>query len=765
MDNPNIFKQFGGMPESGRDAASGNADDEIDLVAFLDIVIGHRLAIIWTVIAFLVLACVYLVVASPKYEAYILVQVEDNLDSSAKNLLGDVSSLFDVKSSSDAEIQILGSRMIVGQAVDNLALFIDATPRYLPLFGRWIANHAKRLPVWAVPRVPGFASGNERIVVSRFEVPRDFEDDKFTLTALGSGAYRLEGRDLDRDVTGRIGVTQHIDSPGGPLELHVDTLTGAPGTQYVLRRHSRLETVNDMQQALIVAEQGKQSGVISVSWQSRDPQRVADVMNEIARLYLKQNVERKSAEAQKSLDFLDQQVPIFRKQLEDSERRYNAMRIRLGSIDIDTEAKLALQAAADVKTKLLELKQQRSMLAARYASTHPDVIAVDQQIAVLDAQEQESRRRIAQLPEREQDIVSLTRDVQVNTGLYTALLNNVQQLRLLKAGKVGNVRLIDSAVVPDDPVKPKKLLVLVAAVLGGLFAGVALAFARARLFDGISDPHEIESRAGLPVYATIPFSDKEKAGMTKRAGPHGTVPLLAACNPEEPAIESLRSLRTALQFALCEAKNNVILLTSAAPGAGKSFVSANLAAVLASGGMRVMLIDADLRAGRLHRHFGGIRQPGLSELIAGTVAANDVLRRDVTPNLDFIPCGSVPPAPAELLLSGKFGKIVDGLMNDYDVVIIDTAPVLAVADTGIIAKQAGSVFVVGRAGVTKLGEVTETDKRLKMVGVPVKGVVLNALVPRAGRYAYGDKYGTYRHEVYAYNANARGTASKTTERV
>ncbi|MDB5867970.1 MAG: exopolysaccharide transport protein family, partial [Polaromonas sp.] len=227
--------------------------------------------------------------------------------------------------------------------------------------------------------------------------------------------------------------------------------------------------------------------------------------------------------------------------------------------------------------------------------------------------------------------------------------------------------------------------------------------------------------------------------------------LLASLLPDDPCIESLRSLRTALQFAMLDASNNLVVFTGPTPGIGKSFTSANFAAVLGVGGKRVLLIDADMRKGHLHQFFDLQRGQGLSELITGTRTLDEVLRRAVAPNLDLITTGTMPPNPAELLMSPAAVKLLQTLSTQYDLVLIDTPPVLAVSDTQVLAPHAGTVFMVARAEVTSLGEVQETTKRLGQAGVQVKGVVFNDLDTSRQRYGgYGYKYSRYRYTNYQY---------------
>jgi tyrosine-protein kinase Etk/Wzc len=335
---------------------------------------------------------------------------------------------------------------------------------------------------------------------------------------------------------------------------------------------------------------------------------------------------------------------------------------------------------------------------------------------------------------------------------------------LVKEGKVGNVRIIDKAIAPETPIKPKKSSIVGISALLGLLAGLGLAFLRNSLRPGIKNAEELEHRLGLNVFATIPLSAAQQQldadTMAKKPGTH----LLATLRPNEAAIESLRSLRTALQFAMLEAPNNIVLITGPTPNIGKSFTAANFAAVLAAAGQRVLLIDADMRKGHVNQFFGLARGMGFSELVTGTQALDKVLHRNVVPGLDFITTGTMPPNPAELLMSPTTQALFKSLSAQYDLVLIDSPPVLAVSDTAILAPQAGTTFMVVRADVSSLGEVQEAVKRIAQSGETVKGIIFNGLDISKRRYGYGYGYGYgykykrygYRYQSYNYGQDNKG---------
>jgi tyrosine-protein kinase Etk/Wzc len=724
-------------------------DDAINLAVYLDLLFDNRWLITTIAMVVTLLGAAYAFVAKPIYEANILVQVEDSA-SSSKNIMGDMASMFDLKTAATAEMEILRSRFVASRVVNGTLLYINVQPKYFPLIGGWIASRNKGLSRPGLLGLEGYVWGSEQARVSLFNVPQRLENERFVLAVTDKDQYRLSMADGSEALLGRVGEIVRRRTEQGEIELRVDSLAAQPGAQFYLTRAPLLQAVEQLQSALTISERGKQSGIIGVSMEGSDPEKTAAILNAIALEYIRQNVDRKSEEAQKSLAFLDKQLPEMRSNLEQAEVKYNTLRNSRGTVDLDEEAKTVLQQSVQTQSKLVELKQKRDELLTRFQPANPLVEAVSQQINTLNSEIASVNAKIRQMPSVEQDVLRLIRDVKVNTELYTTLLNTSQQLRLIKASKVGNARLLDVAEKPLKPVRPKRAVVVAIALLMGLFFGVIGAFIRKNLFGGVDEPHEIEQRLGLTVSAAIPHSDKQKLLYTEMQGNSGKVSLLASTDPTDMSIESLRSFRTSLQFSMLGAKNNIVMISGPTPGVGKSFVSANFAAVLASTGKKILLVDADMRKGYLQKYFGLKRPNGLSELISSKLALDAVTNRNVVTNVDFISTGVLPPNPAELLAHVHFNDFLLAASALYDIVLIDTAPVLAVSDALVVAPFVGTVFNVVRGGVSTLGEIEETVKRFKLGGTPVTGIVFNGLKQRIGRYGYGSKYGKYRYAQYKY---------------
>ncbi|MFM0352661.1 polysaccharide biosynthesis tyrosine autokinase [Paraburkholderia nemoris] len=725
-------------------------EDELELGSILDVVLENRWMIIVITVVCLAIGVLYATLRPRVYEGDLVIQVEDSVGSAANSLLGDVSSLFDVKSTADAEMELVRSRLVVTRAVDSTRLFIFAKPHYFPLIGRRIAARNKDLSNPGLLGLGGFCWGTEAIIVEQFDVPANDEGDKFRITVLHDGQYRLSGTDLDAPILGKVGEPLSFQTDEGTAHLVVSSVVGKPGSVFDLIRYSRLETIQDLQEKMKIEERGKQSGIVGVTWQDKDPALVARVMNAVGREYVKQNIDRKSEEAERSLEFLSGQLPLMKANLEQAEDRFNQARNKLGTVNLGDEAGLILQQSVDIDTQLIGLKQKREELMTRFGPSHPALLALNDQITSLTAQRGVIENQVKGRPQVEQSILRLTRDVQVSQALYVAMLNNIQQLKLLKAGKVGTVRLVDTAVVPEEPVKPMPWIDVAVSLVLGLTLSGAFAFVRATLFRGVSDPAELEQRTGLSVYSMIPLSPRQEELHRKLRRNDSAVLALSLVSPQDPAVESLRSLRTAMQFAMLDTPSNIVVITGPTPGVGKSFVTVNFAAVLATAGLKVLLIDADLRKGYLHQYFGLKRENGFSNLLSGDLNVSEAMRVNVATNLDFIPTGLLPPNPNELLLSVRLPELLKAFRDAYDVVLIDTPPTLVAADTGVISQHAAAVFLVAMAGVTNVAEMNESVKRLAQGGVAPKGIIFNGIKAHLGKYGYGAKYGGYRYAAYSY---------------
>ncbi|MDR8395923.1 polysaccharide biosynthesis tyrosine autokinase [Paraburkholderia sp. USG1] len=723
-------------------SAEAPGEKEITLSEVIGLLGENRLLIALITAAMLFLGVAYAFVATPLYKADVMIQVDSDPGSETLNdKLGDLASLFQSKASTDAEIELIRSRMVVEEAVRSLHLDVKATPYQFPLIGALVARYMPAsAPANPILGMSTFAWGGESLEVTQFDVPAALYDRFFKLMVGPNQTFELHDPDGRPVLHGAVGVAAQGKTRYGLVQLRVNRMVARAGTSFNLARASTQLTAADLQSALDISEKAKQSGIVAISLEGADAARTAATVNRIASIYVQRNVDRKSAQAQQMLQFLGEQLPQLRADLDEAEAKYNAFRTRNGTVDLEAEGRLLLQSIVDSQTRLVELQQQRSALAQRYTAEHPSVQAIDAQIADLKKRQGAFNEKVAALPNVQQQALRLMRDVRVDTDLYTKLLDSTQQLHVLKAGQLGNVRTVDYAEVAERSVKPKKTLVIALAGVIGLLLGCSIAFVRGTLNRGLETPSEIEGAVGVPVYAIVSKSTRQRALQQAACGGAPGLNVLAAVQPDDIAVEGIRSLRTALQFGLLKSHNNIVMLTGPRPGVGKSFLSVNLSAVLSAGGKRVLLIDSDMRRGNVHRYFSLPSKPGLSDVIGG-VEPSSAVHRQVLPNLDVLTSGSVASSPAEMLMSDSFGRLLAQFSKQYDVVIVDSPPVLAVTDPVLVGKHAGLTLLVVRHGRHSAAELQESARQLSSAGRAVDGVLLNGVPLRASTYGAFSEYG------------------------
>jgi len=725
-------------------------DDEIDLLALFGTLFDHKWLIAGITAGFMVAGAAYAILAAPVYRATATIQVEQKKPGIPG--LSDMSDLLGAQSQAVTEIQLLTSRSVIGKAVDALKLDIDIQPSRFPVVGNFLSRHySPDQPGDIAPPALGmsrFAWGGETLKIFQLDVPDALLEKELTLITGDNGHYTLLDDDNDLLVEGVVG--QPAERNG--VKAQVEALSANPGTRFSVTRERRLSAILDYQDKLNVSETGKDSGIITLSLDDEQPDQALATLNAISQQYVLQNVERASAEAASSLEFLRGQLPAVRKDLEQSENALSSYQSRAKSADISLETKALLDQIVALDTNISQLKLQQAEMDQKFTHQHPAYQALMRQIGELSSKQAGLSKRVEALPETQQDLLRLTRDVQVSTAIYTQMLNKAQELDVMRAGAVGNVRVIDPADVDvTKPVKPKKALIVVIATLLGLFLAVALAMLRRAMNRGIETPEAIE-QLGLPVYASIPHSILQKTEEERRnksnKGAFQPAPLLASSHPTDLAVESLRSLRTSLHFAMLESGDNRLMISGPSPSVGKSFVSANLAAVIAQTGQRVLLIDVDMRKGYLHKIFGAREQYGLSDLLIQRCRFDEATQSTKVDNLSFISRGQIPPNPSELLMHPNFTEMLEKASNKFDLVILDTPPLLAVTDAAIVGRQAGTSFIVTRFGKNVVREVEMTIRRFQQNGIELKGAIFNGVEKRAADY-YGTGTYSYQYEYLA----------------
>lgn len=698
--------------------------DEIDIGRLIGELLDHRKLIITVTAVFTSLAILYVLFATPIYQADALVQIEQKQGNA---LLNDLTQMLpNSHPESSPEIALLQSRMILGKTVDDLNLQANVEQNYFPVFGRG----------WA--RLTGEVEG--KLTIDRLYVGKqDGKTPELTLTANGNNRYTVSGGNYQLE--GSVGVL--LESKG--LSLLVSKLDAEPGTSFTVKYLTRLNAINQLQQNFSAADLGKDTGMLSLILYGDNPDLVQTTLRSISDNYLAQNIARQAAQDTKSLDFLQQQLPQVRSELDSAEDKLNAYRKEKDSVDLNLEARATLDQIVNVDNQLNQLTFREAEISQLYTKSHPTYKALMEKRETLKEEKDKLSKQVSAMPATQQEVLRLSRDVESGRAVFMQLLNRQQELNIAKNSAIGNVRIVDEAITAPKPVKPnKKILVLVGMVLG-LFASAVLVLLRIFLRRGIESPLQLEE-LGINVYASVPVSEWIARSASKKGNKSksGQLNFLAVDNPTDLAIEAIRSLRTTLHFAMMEAENNVLMISGASPNAGKTFITSNLAAVLSQGGQRVLFIDGDMRKGYAHQLFKHNVQHGLSDILSGKSSVEQAIKKVPAAGFDFISRGEIPPNPAELLMHSRFEELLKWCSQNYDLVLVDTPPILAVTDAAIIGRYAGTTMLVARFEQNTAKEIDVSVKRFEQSGVLTKGCILNGVVKKASSY-YSYGYSEYRY--------------------
>lgn len=706
--------------------------DEIDLGRLIGELIDHRKLIISITALFTLLALVYALFATPIYQADAMIQVEQKQGNA---ILSNLSQMLpDSQPQSAPEIALLQSRMILGKTVDDLNLQTRVKESYFPLVGEG----------WA--RLTGEKKNN--ISVSRFYIAVNADDDvvKAKLKVIDLSHYILSGKNFE--LKGRVG--ELIEGNG--VSIKVNAIDAPAGTTFDISLVTRLKAITDLQQVFSVSDQGKDTGILTLAVTGDNPVLIKKIIDNISEGYLAQNIARQAAQDQKSLEFLNQQLPKVRDDLDTAEDKLNAYRRQNDSVDLSLEAKSVLDQIVNVDNQLNELTFRESEISQLYTKEHPTYKALLEKRKTLQDEKLKLNKRVSGMPETQQEILRLSRDVESGRAVYMQLLNRQQELSIAKSSAIGNVRIIDNAVTQPKPVKPKKVIVVLIGIFLGGVLSVGLVLLRVFLRRGIESPEQLEE-VGINVYASIPiaetFSKKivQKAGRKRKGNNDDAQGFLAVENPADIAIEAIRGLRTSLHFAMMEARNNVLMISGASPNAGKTFVSTNLATIIAQAGQKVLFIDTDMRKGYTHKLFNLSNDHGLSDYLSGRDEIEKVIKKAPEIGFDVVSRGIAPPNPAELLMHRRFGDLLTWASKHYDIVVLDTPPILAVTDAAIIGSYAGTTLLVARFEQNTVKELEVSFKRFEQSGVSVKGCILNGVVKKTSSYyGYGYSYYGYSYD-------------------
>ncbi|MGJ8588275.1 MAG: polysaccharide biosynthesis tyrosine autokinase [Yoonia sp.] len=721
------------MTEQLQTQHNATHDDEIDLVDLFARLWAGKIRIMAFVLFGALVGLFYIFNTPPTYQADGLLQLEEKTGQ-----LGLPEGLAELSGDSPravTEIEIIRSRMVVGRAISRLNLDWDANPLQAPLVGHLLATQEIPLPQWGF--LKPYARPGDIIRLDLLDVPPAWLGEEIYLTSEGEGRFVLS-LPTGMRLRGQVGEPVFAEEIG--FTVRVGTLEGEAGRIFVLEQLPELEAIERVTDNLSISEQGRNSGILRMTFESGSPETARRTLDAIAQAYLSQNADRSAAEAESSLAFVESQMPAAREAVQEAEVALTSFREAEETISLGAEGEALLTQIRALEAELIDLAGLEEEVAERYTPNHPEYRRLLANRARIEDRLVALREEVRALPATQREVLTLTQDLELAREVFVQLRNRAQELRVLRASNIGNVRIVDTARAPQEPVAPRKAIILALAGLLGLLVGAGTVLARSYLRKTVDGSQDLEAM-GLPVFATL---NRQSSGLKSAKG-RKTLPLVALDTPQDLFVEGLRSLRTGLHFGMLDAQTRSVVFTGPAPGVGKSFISANLAVVAAQSGQKVCLVDADMRRGQQRKYFDIPRaHPGLAEVLSGEVDLSSALIATRVENLTVLSSGPFPPNPSELLMREDLSNLIKTLDGEFDLIIIDAPPVLAVTDPVVLGRAAGAVIAVTRFGQTYPGEVMAMKKTLENAGVKLSGAILNDFDPKSARARGG--------YAYAYNA-------------
>ena len=757
----------------------------------------------WFVVSIIIcIACAwgYLRLTTPIYNISATVLIKDEKKGGGASMSSDLEKMglegfVSSSSNVDNEIEVLRSKSLSREVVNNLGLFVtymdeDEFPskelyHTSPVLVSLTHQEADKLPgrmeINMILQPTGALGG--QITVGEKEYRKQFDKLPAVFpTDEGTVAFFANNDTLSavcpENITKERHITAFINRPFSVLKEYVNSLSIAPTS--------------------------KTTSVVVISLENTNTRRGRDYINKLLEMYNINANNDKNEVAQKTAEFIDERIGIISKELGSTEQDLENFKRSAGITDLSSEAQIALTGNAEYEKKRVENQTQinlvmdlqrymkgneyevlpsniglqdaasagaidrynqmlveRKRLLRTSTENNPTIINLDTSIramrtnvqATLDATlkglqitkedlaREASRysRRINDAPTQERQFVSIARQQEIKSGLYLMLLQKREENAITLAATANNAKIIDEALADDNPISPKKMLVYLAALVLGVGLPVGVIYLIGLTKFKIEGRADVEKLTSLPVVGDIPLAD-EKTGS-----------IAVFENQNNLMSETFRNVRTNLQFMLENGKN-VILVTSTISGEGKSFISANLAISLSLLGKKVVIVGLDIRKPGLNKVFNiPKKEHGITQYLTNTTAnlMDFVQPSDINKNLFILPGGTVPPNPTELLARGGLEKAIETLKANFDYVILDTAPVGMVTDTLLIGRVADLSVYVCRADYTHKAEFTLINELAENNKLPNLCIAINGLDLNSRKYGYYYGYGKY-GKYYGY---------------
>lgn len=760
-----------------------NKEDEFDLGFIFRQAHQKWKLYVYAFLLFSIAGFFYMKFTLPVYQANSSVLIEDSKSSSGnfEDILS--SDLFGANLNIPTEVGILRSRSVFNETIGRLGLEIQY----------WGTNHLVPRPLY--PKTP-FSARFDTIV-------NEFREYPFKVTIINDESFELDF-EYDGDalphfhLNRRYRFGEKVVSPYFSFQLtRIKDFKLKEESSFEFRVRSLNKLIAQMLENFTAEPLEKDANIVAMTYRDVIPSRAMDVLNTIGRVYIDRDVRDKAEVASLTLRFVDEQLANTGSALSDTEQKLQDFKEKNKTVDLSEQSKAVLTRVNELDVERLKnnieiaslqnlydyivknedltplapsslgipdpllvqlitncqaLQARRKSLLYGVKTDAPAVKVLDQQIAENRAalienvksiqkrmqisyksikdQLDEFESQIKNVPEMERELLVIKRNVEVNQNIYTYLLQKKAETSIARATVVSDNKILDNSALLDEPVEPNKKAVAAIILLLSFFLPTGYILGRAFLRTTVLNKEDIASITTVPLIGVVGHSDEEGSN------------LVVHNRPKSVIAEGFRTVRTNLKFYKSGAGCTTILITSSVGGEGKSFVTLNLATIMALQQQKVIIVGLDLRKPKLYQDFGWTNDSGASSFLAGAASLQDVIRKSSIPNLDLIISGPIPPNPAELLSRPALKEMFDELKTRYDVIIIDTPPIGVVADGYLVMPNADINLYLVRQGYSKLEYLRTFDELCKDGKIKNVGILLNdSDFSNSYGYGYGHNYG------------------------
>ena len=698
---------------------------------------GYRIIFVALVIGVLIS-----IFSKPGYQANMSLQVSENGSSSGllTAILGSNNGGSDFSSLNDenyviSEKELVKSLLFAGDIVDKFNGTIVKSECRKPLLKSLADNLYDRLFKHKILNYHDLTRCNSESVVSELEVPERWLEDSIKVSAVGNNKAELKLPNGDL-VLVSIGQEFTKDYSYGQFKIKIDSVVDGEPT-FSVKKISHEKATRMLIDSIHAKTNVKGSNIILVTMDGPNREKLVQMIKYLGELAATFDAQKRALEAARQLDFLTHQRPSLGSDLDASERKLADYETNHDLSDAEEQSKGMIEELSRLEQSLADARQKRAALLASETAQHPEIRAIDNSIRDLTNQRSQLMKNMANLPELKRGEAELKRNVAINSELYSSLLNNVQVLRMVAESSIGKVKIVDPPDAGLDPVSPNQLLTILMSLAGGVIVYLLMAAYHFSFKQTIFEPTEV-SRQYSRVCAVVEESETE----SKKKEP-SEKKIIALDDINSSVLDGLKMMNVSLDIAnKGEKSSQVIVITGPTPGVGKSYIASNLSIILASNSkQKTLLIDGDLRRGKLHELFGVDRRNGLSEAIAEGTPVSEIIKKTLIPSLDLVTTGELVRNPTELVNGPRFAKLINELSGMYDRIIFDTAPTM-IAETLAISNHADLVYLVVREALTTKHEIDFSVSLFKESVESISGIIYNGYRTRNiySRYKYSYHY-------------------------